>query len=73
MSIPDHEWFDIRSAARRRDWAEVARRADALGWAIVAKHARRAAAHHDSIVTIVYALRLDLPDGPDPFGEARHA
>jgi hypothetical protein len=67
--ISDHEWFSIRRAARCRNWDEVARRADELGWPIVAHHARRAAFSEDSLITVVYALCLDRPDEPDPFAK----
>lgn len=73
MSVSDRDWLSIRAAARRQDWREVARRADALGWPLVAKHARRAPVERDSVVTIVYALRLDLPDDSDAFEQADHA
>ena len=67
MSVPDNTWFGIRAAARRRDWDEVASRADALGWPITAKHARRAAADRMSLACVVWALKLDQDDAPDPF------
>ena len=73
MSVSDRDWLGIRAAARRQDWPEVARRAEGLDWPLVAKHARRASLHRDSVVAIVYALRLDLPDDHDLFAEADHA
>jgi hypothetical protein len=65
--ISDADWFGIREAARCRRWEEVAERAEALGWPIVAKHARRAGHDFDSLATVVWALLLDQPDAPDPF------
>jgi hypothetical protein len=73
MKVSDRDWYGIRAAARRMDWPEVARRADALGWGILAKHARRAAHQNDSVFTIVYALRLDEPDDTSDLAEVWHA
>jgi hypothetical protein len=67
--VSDRDWFAIRQAARRRDWNDVAARATALGWPLLAKQARRAAWSHDAVLTIIYSLLLDQPDGPDPFAD----
>jgi hypothetical protein len=69
LSVSDRDWFGIRAAAHRLDWDEVAERADDLGWPVVAKHARRARFDPTSIPVLVFALRLDRPDEPDPFKE----
>ena len=66
-SVSDKDWFGIREAVRRRDWANVAQRADALNWLLVAKHARRCQFNSESLPIIIFALRLDQPDEPDPF------
>lgn len=67
MSVSDNSWFGIRAAARRRDWEEVAARAEAIGWLLTAKHARRATADRMSLASVVWALKLDQDDAPDPF------
>ena len=64
--ISDDEWFSIRHAARRMDWPEVERRAEELGWPLLASHARRAGLEPDSLRAIVWALLLDQPDEPEP-------
>jgi len=76
LPVSDRDWFGIRAAARRRDWLEVAERAEATGWPILARNARRlaaAAGDEAALRAVVWGLRLDLPDLPDPLGEAQHA
>jgi hypothetical protein len=75
--ISDTDWFAIRRAAREYDWAEVERRAEAMGMLITARHARGLRygiprpAHSlaDSMDVLWAALLLDRPDEPDPFAE----
>ena len=67
--ISDTEWFAIREAARRLDFEEVARRAEAMGMVIVAHHARRARSDRRSLDAVWWGLLLDRPDEPDPFAE----
>jgi hypothetical protein len=67
--VSDRDWFGIRAAAHRLDWDEVAARADELGWPLVAKHTRLARFDPASIQVLVFALRLNRPDEPDPFRE----
>src|SRR2546422_11644013 len=62
MKAPVQDWIEIRRAGRRADWPEVARRATELGWPIVAHHARRAAHFPRSLVSVIWALRLDQGD-----------
>jgi hypothetical protein len=69
LSVSDRDWFGIRAAAHRLDWDEVAQRAHELGWPLVEKHAQRVRFDPSSLHVLVFALRLDRPDEPDPFKE----
>jgi len=71
--ISDAEWFAIREAARRLDFDDVARRAERLGFGILAHHAKRARSERASLDAVWFGLLLDRPDEPDPFKEMPNA
>ena len=66
--ISDDHWFGIRAAARSERWAEVERRAHALGSEDIAALARKAGNDRRAMRALFRALLLDREDAPDPFG-----